>query len=566
MKRYSIGEVAKLLGVKPYIIRYWESELPLLAPGKSHSGRRAYSSREVQLLMRFKHFLYGRKFTVEGAKRRMWEELGGVAPDTAAKISEIRGELIDALMLMQGRKAEEMTEHDIRERFTVLGQGHLFDHWGERPQEMQRRLLDDLESLDLSVLQALRQKLESDPEPRGRIGPVGYVKKEEARSDAEARLQGERIIREGKTALLTVAGGQGSRLGFEGPKGMFPISPIRKLTLFEIFAEKLLAARRRFGCAMPWLIMTSPQNHAATREYFETRGYFGLGGSTVSFFTQGVLPSLTPEGKLLMAADGGLFFNPNGHGGVVSGLRASGLLEEMRKQGVEELFTFQVDNPLVTVPDPVFLGFHKRLRSQISSKVIEKVFPEERLGTIGTIDGKPAVIEYSDLSPEIMSARDSAGKLQYPQGSIAIHILALSYLESARLSMPYHLARKKVKALIPTAGGAEIQEREAIKFEMFIFDAIPMAERALFLETDRGEEFAPLKNREGVDSLETCIRGQIEKSARWLEGCGVGVPRDERGLSRHAIEISPLFALDREELADKRASLAQRITGDTLLA
>ncbi len=567
MKTYGIGEVARLLGVKPYIIRYWESELPLLAPRKGLSGRRAYSGHDVQLLLKFKHLLYARKFTIEGAKRKIWEELGGTVPDSKGKIAAIRGDLVELLMTLQGRKGGgEVTEQGIIQKYTSLGHGHLFEFWDARPEEMKRRLLEDLESLDADAVEGLRERLgRAESRPR-EIVPAPYVSRSRVAADAEARQLGERLISEGRTAVLTVAGGQGTRLGYDGPKGMYPISPIRKLTLFAITAEKLLAARRRYGAEIPWLIMTSPQNHRATVEFFSTNGFFGLDRESIHFFTQGMLPSLTVDGGLLMAPDGGLFFNPNGHGGVIEALRSAGLLERISEAGVEELFYFQVDNPLVNVPDPAFLGFHRREGSQISSKVIEKAFIEEKIGVIALAGGKPTVIEYSDLGKDLMYAKGAGGGLLFSQGSIAIHLLNVEFLKSGRLALPYHLARKKVKTLNPVSGGTEILEREAIKFEMFIFDAIPLSDRALFLETDRAEEFFPLKNREGVDSVETCTRGQIEKFARWLAGCGVEVPRGEDGRSLHAVEISPLFAMDPQSLASKRGSLGDRINGETLLA
>ncbi len=566
MRAYSIGQVARLLGVKPHIIRYWEGELPLLAPRKGLTGRREYTARDVQLLMRFRHLLHERKFTVEGAKRTLWEELGGAAPDGRARIAEIRGDLVELLVTLQGRKGGEMTEGELRERFTALGHGHLFDHWAERPARMRRRLLEDLESLDTGTLAGLARRLTQADRPDREISPVSYVSLAESASDGEARSIGEGLIADGRTALLTVAGGQGSRLGVEGPKGLFPVTPVRGATLFEVAAEKIQAARVRYGVSLPWLIMTSPQNHRETREYFETERHFGLPRDNVHFFTQGVLPSLDPGGLLLMAHDGGLLFNPNGHGGVVEGMRSAGLLARLKERGIEELFYFQVDNPLVTAPDPTFLGFHRRAGSLISSKVVAKAFPDEKLGVIGKAGGTPAVIEYSDAGPEIMHATDPDGKLLYGQGSIAIHLLNVDFLVREELSLPLHIARKRVNALIPTASGTEIEDREAVKFEMFVFDLIPFAERSLFYEVDRREEFAPLKNREGVDSIETCIRGQTEKFAAWLEACGVEVPRDSDGKSRNAVEISPLFADDRRALAAKRASLKSRIDEDTLLA
>jgi UDP-N-acetylglucosamine/UDP-N-acetylgalactosamine diphosphorylase len=396
--------------------------------------------------------------------------------------------------------------------------------------------------------------------------PAPYVSLSQSRADREAADLGEDRIRRGRSAFLTVAGGQGSRLGFDGPKGLFPVTPLRRLTLFAWFAEELLAARRRYGVDIPWLIMTGPQNHNATREYFEKQEWFGLGCETVHLFMQGSLPSLSPEGRLLLGPDGGLLVNPDGHGGVIDALRRSGSLSAMQEQGVEQLFYWQVDNPLVRVPDPVFLGFHCREGARISSKVIEKAYPEEKLGVIVTTGGKQAVIEYSDLDETLMHARSADGRLLYGQGSIAIHILEVGFLANPALRLPWHVARKKARMLNPTAEGTEIVERDAVKMEMFVFDAIPAAGNSLFFETERAEEFAPLKNREGVDSVETCMRGQVERAARWLTACGVEVPRDGSGKPLHAIEISPLFALDREMLGARRGILKDRIDEDTLLA
>jgi UDP-N-acetylglucosamine/UDP-N-acetylgalactosamine diphosphorylase len=576
MRAWSIGEVARLLGVKPHVLRYWESELPLLSPKKGLSGRREYSANEVRLLMRFRHLLYDRKFTIEGAKRRMWEELGAGDPDISARFARIRSDLIEALMTARRGSTvphggEPMAHSDVRDRMEKIGQEHLFAFWEKRPESMRQRLLDDLSSLNLATVQELRRIIAEQGSagvstPKIELAPAPYVPLSESRADTAAREAGEEEIRRGRTAFLTVAGGQGSRLGFEGPKGMFPVTPLRKLTLFALFAEKLLAARRWYGADIPWLIMTGPQNHQATEEYFESEKWFGLGRDTVHLFMQGSLPSFSPEGRLLMAPDGGLFFNPKGHGGVIEALRQSGSLAAMREQRVEHLFYFQVDNPLVRVPDPVFLGFHCRARSRISAKVVEKAYPEEKLGIIVTADGRPSVIEYSDLDEARMRARGPDGRLFYGQGSIAIHILDVPFLESPGLHLPWHMARKNAKTLNPTAEGTEIQERDAVKMEMFVFDAIPLADRALFFETDRAEEFAPLKNREGQDSIASCLQGQLEQAARWLSGVGVEVPRDEQGRPRHAIEISPLFALDPRVLATRRGILKDRIDEDTVLA
>jgi UDP-N-acetylglucosamine/UDP-N-acetylgalactosamine diphosphorylase len=577
MRSWSIGEVARLLGVKPHVLRYWESELPLLSPKKGLTGRREYSANEVRLLMRFRHLLYERKFTLEGAKERMWEELGSADPDVSARFARIRSDLIEALMTARrgsstGTEGDGVGHGEIRQRMEEIGQGHLFAFWEKRPAEMRQKLLDDVAALDPAVVQELQRLVSGSGSPTPvppeemKFSPAPYVSLSESGADAAAREAGEEEIRLGRTAFLTVAGGQGSRLGFDGPKGMFPVTPLRKLTLFALFAEKLLAARRWYGAQIPWLIMTGPQNHEETARYFESQQWFGLGPHTVFLFVQGSLPSFSPDGRLLMAPDGGLFSNPNGHGGVIEALRRSGALAEMEALGVAHLFYFQVDNPLVRVPDPVFLGFHCRAGSRISAKVVEKAYPDEKLGIIVSAGGRPSVIEYSDLDEARMHARGPDGRLVYGQGSIAIHILDVPFLRSPGLHLPWHMARKKARTLNPTPEGTEILERDAVKMEMFVFDAIPLADRALFVETDRADEFAPLKNREGQDSIASCLQGQLEQAARWLSGVGVEVPRDPQGRPRHAIEISPLFALSPQALAARRGILKDRIDEDTLLA
>jgi len=566
VKTVGIGEAARLLGVRPHVLRYWESELPMLAPRKGKTGRREYSAQDLQLLLRLKHLLYERRLTLEGARRALWEELGSPQADLRARLDAVRSDLVEALLLIKERSGAETGAADVRETFEALGQEHLFAHWDAREPAMRRRLLEDLEALDPRLVASLVGRLAEGPSAPQRIEPATHVGLREIAADREATAIGEGLVAAGRTAFLPVAGGQGSRLGFDGPKGLYPVTPIRRLPLFAHFAEKLLAARRRYGAAIPWLIMTSRANHESTRRAFERADWFGLGADTVRFFTQGMLPALGPDGRLLLADDGGLFWSPDGHGGLVGALRASGALSELAAAGVEALFHFQVDNPLVTVPDPTYLGFHQRAGADISSKVVAKSHPGEKLGAIATIGGRPGVIEYSDLPEELANARDAQGRLVYAYGSIAIHLLRVGFLAQRELHLPFHLARKRVRTLIPGPGGADTEEREAIKFEMFIFDAVPQAGRALFYEVDRAEEFSPLKNREGPDSIETCVQGQVEKAARWLETCGVAVPRAGDGRPRFAIEISPLFALDRAELAARRAELPDSVDADTLLA
>lgn len=563
---YTIGEICDLLGIKQHVLRYWEREIPLLSPQKTLSGRRIYSKKDLQLLFRLKYLLYERKYTLAGAKDKIWEEIQKRDPNITSRIAEIRSDLVDVLRRVRIRLENDMNEHSIVERLKQAGQNNVFDSWSTRSEEMKQHLLRDLKSLDNDILSTLRQELKNESLAPTEFTPAPYnTLHDPTRSDEALRL-GERLIGVGKTAFLTVAGGQGSRLGFDGPKGMFAISPIRKSSLFQIFAEKLYAASKRYSALIPWFIMTSPLNHADIQEYFEKNSYFGLQKKQITFFPQGVLPTFDGNGELIMAPTGGLLTNPDGHGGLIRALKKHRLLAKMKREGIEEIFYFQVDNPLVVVPDPLFLGVHKNFESQVSSKVIKKAYPEEKLGAIGVVKGKSNIIEYSDLDERNMYSKDDKGELLFSQGSIAIHIFNVDFLSREELTLPFHVARKKVKTLIVQNGKTEVVEREGVKLEMFIFDVIPQAERALFYETVRAEEFAPLKNKSGTDSIESCINGQIEKYARYLESCGVRVPRDEKHRSLYRIEISPLFAPDLRTLKERLADEDVEINGDRFFA
>jgi len=465
----------------------------------------------------------------------------------------------------------EQRESAIIGQWRLRGQDHLFVSWRRRSVEKKKALLNDLDSLEVDLYEHLLQQLHRKLGDRGqhRIEPVPYISEAEWRKDSAGHLKGEELLAAGKAAFLTVAGGQGSRLGFEGPKGCFPISPIREASLFQIFAEKLLSARKRYERPLYWYIMTSSLNPEQTRSFFESNSYFGLPEEEVLFFSQGLFPTLTERGKLLLNEEGGLFQNPNGHGGTIAALQDSGCLDHMSARGVEELFCFQVDNPLVRIPDPHFLGVHRLRDSQMSSKVIEKSYPGEKIGVIGRLDGKPAVIEYSDFAEEQMQARDERGNLLYSHGSIAIHLFNIDFLTSHGGRLPLHTARKKIRTWIPDEGGGAVEEREAIKFEMFIFDALATAGNPLFFETSREEEFAPLKNRTGRDSIETCRQSMINLYSRWLKSCGVEVPV-RGGRPIHRVEISPIFAWDAKSLGEslkhRLPYTVNRIDEDTLFA
>ncbi len=439
---------------------------------------------------------------------------------------------------------------EIMERFEKAGQGHLFLNWEKRDPIQKKLLINDLGDLDINVLDEFKKLLQQTKKDPPELKPVAYVSVRESSENTKAFELGEKIISQGKTAFLTVAGGQGSRLGYNGPKGNYPISPIRGVSLFQIFAEKLAAACKKYRTIIPWCIMTSKQNNQATISFFEKNKYFKLDKNNIYFFSQGMLPSICPDGKLIIAEDGGLFKNPDGHGGLVKALKKHGLLEKLKNLGIEELFHFQVDNPIVNVPDPLYIGMHKLKNSQVSSKVIKKRSPEEKLGVIGLINGTPGIIEYSDLDDANMYAKGQDGKLFFSHGNIAIHILNIDFLNNIP-ALPFHIARKKIMGYAVDGNELKLKELDGIKFEMFIFDTVPEAERIMFFEVKREEEFSPLKNKTGKDSVETCIIDQIEKASKYLEQCGITVPRDENGIPVYKIEISPLFALDLNNVKER---------------
>jgi UDP-N-acetylglucosamine/UDP-N-acetylgalactosamine diphosphorylase len=457
---------------------------------------------------------------------------------------------------------------ELRQRLRQHGQEHALAWWGELNDREQRALLDQVRGLDLEQLRKLyAARAETYTLPtQDRIAPVPITQLDP--HDRKLRELGEGALRRGEVAVLLVAGGQGSRLGFEHPKGMFAISPVKNKTLFQIHAEKVLALARRHGRPLPFLIMTSPATDAETAAFFREHNFFGLPPEEVFFFCQGTMPALDmATGRVLMEARGRLFASPNGHGGTLRALADTGLLRRLEQRGVRHIFYFQVDNPLIKVADPVFLGHHIAERAEVSIKVVPKEGPTDKLGNLVLIDGRCGMIEYSDLPAEMARQTDAHGQLRFRAGSPAIHIFDLDFLKRVTGSaegMPFHIARKKVPHVNEQGEPVEPQKENALKFEMFIFDALPQAERWTIVETSRREEFEPLKNATGPDSPATVRRAMSNLAADWLERAGVKVPRKANGDAGVPLEISPLYALDADELAGK-VDRGMRIASATYL-
>lgn len=450
----------------------------------------------------------------------------------------------------------------IREMVAERGQEHVFRFWDQLAEDEQRHLLAELDALDFDEVERLCRKClrqdDDENQAPAELDPAPYIPLPQTAEDVErrrqARARGEEAVRRGELAAFLVAGGQGTRLGFDGPKGAYPIGPISQKTLFQLFAERIRASRQRYGTAIAWYIMTSRDNDAVTRKFFQDNGFFGLPQEDIYFFRQGLMPAVDNDGRLLLDSPGRLALTPDGHGGAIRGLKRSGALADMAERGVKYISHFQVDNVLVQPVDPTFLGFHIEAESQMSSIMVKKRSPEERVGHFCVVDGRLRVIEYSDMPAELTQQRDSSGELRYVAGSVAIHIYDTSFVERLNQSgyeLPFHRAWKKVPFVNELSHRIRPRQPNANKFEMFIFDAIPAAEKTLVLEAPREETFSPVKNARGEDSVATAQADLMRQAVRWARAAGLDVPTNADGLPEHKIEVSPLFALDQDEFVEK---------------
>jgi len=464
---------------------------------------------------------------------------------------------------------------ELNERLRAAGQGHLVEVLGQADPRDAAALRAQLAGLDLELVGRLvAQFLGHDEDLHTEVGgltppdaiPLARTPADGAR-DRAARDAGQAALRGGRVGLVLLAGGQGTRLGFDGPKGNFPFGPVTGTTLFAHHAAKVAALRARYRAALPWCILTSPANDDQTRAAFAEAGWFGLDPASVRFVVQGTLPAVDSRtGQMLREAPASLALSPDGHGGLFLALRRSGALGWLAGSGVKTLFTFQVDNPLTSIADPRFLGHHLTADAEMSNLAVRKREPSERVGVIARRGDQTVVVEYSDLDDATAAARDAAGELVLWAGNVATHCIEVGFamrLTEGGLQLPYHRALKRVPYVDDAGRIVAPQAPNALKFETFIFDALPMARASITVEIARGEQFSPIKNADGPDSPATCRRDMNRLYARWLEGAGVRVARDSDG-EPVDLEIDPRLALDGDEAAARLAGHAP-ITGPTAL-
>lgn len=446
----------------------------------------------------------------------------------------------------------------------AVDQAHVLRFYDQLDPAGRQRLLDQIEGIDWPEVARLIQSHvlhQPDVALPPNLAPAPYYPRtataELKDTYARARARGQDLLRAGQVAVFTVAGGQGTRLGWDAPKGTFPATPIRGASLFQVFAEQILKAQQKYGVTLPWYIMTSPANDAATRAFFDEHGHFGLSADQIMLFPQAMMPALDMHtGRVLLADRDALALSPNGHGGSLKALAARGALADMRRRGIEHISYVQVDNPSVHVIDPLFLGLHDLDQAAMSSKMLPKTGPKEKLGNFCMVDGRITVIEYSDLPDELAEQRTPQGELRFRAGSIAIHAIRVDFVESLNqggsFNLPFHRALKKVPYVDQAGTAVSPDQPNAVKLETFVFDALPLGERSIVLETDRVEEFAPIKNADApadasspaVDSPSTSKALQSLRAARWLEQAGVTVAQPDAVV----LEIQPLTAITAEDL------------------
>lgn len=454
---------------------------------------------------------------------------------------------------------------ELKKSLVEHGQEHLISFLEKMSGQQQASFTSQIEAVDLDLINSLYEgetagpdwaelSRRAEPPPAMRLADrrgtgSGQSKSALGLSPAEAREAGQKALAEGKVGVLLVAGGQGSRLGFEQPKGMFPIGPISNATLLEIHLKKTVAIGEKYGTTIPVFLMTSPVTHDEQVAFLEENDRFGVADDDLVIFCQGTMPAVDADtGKLLMADEANLFVSPDGHGGTVAALARSGSLEKMKSRGIELLFYLQVDNPLAPIGDAEVVGYHLLSGSELTSIAVAKETPEEKLGNFVMIDDRVQIIEYSDFPADVAQQTAEDGSLKFWAGSIAIHVFDVAFLErmlAQKDAIPFHIAHKKVPHLSVDGKAVDPPEPNALKFERFIFDLLPHARSPIVVEYGEEECFAPLKNAPGApkDTPEYVQRFLADQFRTWLEAAGAKVAD---GVT---VEIDPLWAVDAETVA-----------------
>lgn len=382
-------------------------------------------------------------------------------------------------------------------------QEHLLAYYSSLPPEEQAALLKQIDKIDWNILHLAKKKKQA--EARGRIEPLGALELSEIKKKkAEYTETGLKAIREGKIGAVLLAGGQGTRLGFNGPKGTANIGITRELYIFECLIRNLMDVVREAGCWIHLFIMTSEKNSKETAVFFEEHAYFGYDKDYIHFFTQEMAPAISYDGRLLLETKGKLALSPNGNGGWFSSMEKAGFLPFLHKAGIEWLNIFAVDNVLQRIADPCFIGATAASGCACGAKVVRKASPLERVGVLCLEDKRPSIVEYYEMTEDMIHLKDEEGNLLYNFGVILNYLFRVDKLEEIlHTALPLHMVEKKIPCLDAEGNVFQPAEPNGYKFETLVLDMVRLMESCLPFEVERNHEFAPIKNKEGVDSIDT---------------------------------------------------------------
>ncbi len=404
-------------------------------------------------------------------------------------------------------------------------QEHLLEYYDELDDQEKSILEYEIELIDFDLVQKITNLKIDESKNSQTIEPLVATKLNEVESKKCYDI-GLDAITSGEVAVVLMAGGQGTRLGHDGPKGTFDIGLPSKKSLFNLQCDKLISLHKLTNVYIKWYIMTSDDNHLETIEHFKSNNYFGYSKEHIVFFKQDRLPLILENGSIALKSKYELNLAANGNGGVFSSLESNGLLDEMTENGVKWVFLYGVDNAIAKVADPTFVGFTIESGKPIASKSVDKAYAEEKVGVICYRDNHPDIVEYSELDDNLRYAKDDSGLLIYRNGNILSHVFSLEFLKnSVTQSIPYHKAHKKVNHMI-SGELYEALEPNGYKFELFIFDMFKYANDMAVLSVKREEEFTPVKNKEGKDSPFTAKSLILAEHKRWLEKAGYSVSNE----------------------------------------
>lgn len=396
-----------------------------------------------------------------------------------------------------------MNFEEAKKKLAEYGQEHVLKYYTELSEEEKKNLLSQIAVTDFSVLAAA--KTEKDTAKKGVITPIPAMKLEEIEARKEEYTEiGVKMLKEGKVGAVLLAGGMGTRLGSDNPKGMYNIGITKDLYIFECLIRNLSDVVKLTGKPVPLFIMTSEKNHEKTVAFLKEKNYFGYDASAIHFFMQDMAPATDYEGKVYMESRSAMAASPNGNGGWFSSMKRAGLLQLLHEQGIEWLNIFAVDNVLQRIADPCFVGATAANRCVVGAKVIRKAAPDEKVGVMCYEDGKPSIVEYYELTDELMQAKDASGEPAYNYGVILNYLFRVRELEEiVEKRMPLHIVEKKIPYMTEDGEAVKPEKPNGYKYESLVLDMIHMLDTCLVYEVVREKEFAPIKNATGVDSVES---------------------------------------------------------------